>query len=218
MEADWSRKGLREIKKWALAEVLREWRVVHLGLCLSISFFLSLYLLLSLSAEGLLCSVAQRKLHIGQPCMAGRLLRAKCWVNTGCVWGLELLCTSLLFSPRKKNTWALQSCVAVLQARLHTVFLPLLIFIFFPLSFCFSTSPSAYSPVCSSVSGLARSMTSPQWASRPLTLAWSLTSSSKPHPQVRKAASVCSFSSLCSAPVKAPLSLQKQIPGMGWNH
>lgn len=148
---------------------------------------------LSLSAVFLLCSAAQRDLPVGQLCTASRLLRAKCWVNTGCVWGLELLCTSPLCSPGKEKH--ISAAVVLTLCCCFTKRRPLLSLL--KLIFLLSSFLPPLQSVPLSL-GSVVPWPSPPWASRPLTLAWSLTSTSKSRPQVRQAVSVC-FSSLFGA-------------------
>lgn len=100
--------------------------------CLLLSFHTPSFLIV-------LCSVAQRKLHIGQPHTASCLMRAKCWVNTGCVWRLELLCAPPLYSAHRENTSAwtcLHSILTLLLFCQQTCLLPLLK-LFFPVSLSF---------------------------------------------------------------------------------
>lgn len=137
-----------------------------------------------------LCSLAQKELQVGQLHTARCLAQAKCWVNTGCVWRLELLYVSLLFFCSQSKHFAVDTLVryshyvAVFQTVVPSFFSKI------------SLSPSHYSlpstsrflSVCSpflSVSGLGSLVTFYPWATRPLTLAWSLTSTTKPRPQVR---------------------------------
>lgn len=153
------------------------------------------------------CSLAQKELEVGRLPAASCRPQAKCWINTGCVWRLVLLYVSFSFSLAVRlfcifcaHTakppplgWPPSHHVAAFQKEvpsLNSLYRSLSIYLCIYLSIS-----SPFLPVDPPVSGLGGSVTFYPWATRaqPLTLAWSLTSSNKPRPQVKVCISEFSF-------------------------